>query len=227
MFKNLSQTYAGGCFLLVRKKEDSVLFLGTCFIIHQEGYLLTAAHLIEGDTQDLMIAVPQDPENFTPLNQESVYAMAVELDSMDTIHNAALLKIKSEVPIETPDHLAGRAEQIHLGGSVLSFGFPFAHEDLHNIAVQSGIISSKILSRNGTKLILFDSVIHDGMSGGPLIDSTDGRIIGITIGRFSAIDEGGDFTKGNIHPDFDTNFSYAISIEYGKKLLLDKGLDIS
>lgn len=107
MRRNSSQKFAGGCFLLVRQKEDTVIFLGTAFLIHEEGYLLTAAHLIEEDRKNLMVARPQDPDDFTAISMDNVSALAVTVEGLDPIHNAALLKLTRKRHIETPDHLAG------------------------------------------------------------------------------------------------------------------------
>ena len=226
MLSNTAQKFAGGCFLLVRRKENTVIFLGTAFLIHEEGYLLTAAHLIEEDRENLMVARAQEPDDFTTISLDNVSAMAVSVEGVDAIHNAALLKLAAKRFIETPDHLAGVVENTALGAPLVCLGFPFGHQDIHSLAVLGAHLSAKILSKNTTKLILFDSMIHDGMSGGPLVSNEDGRVVGITVGRFSPLDEGGDFTRGTEHPDYHTNLSYAISIEYGLKLLEGRGLTV-
>ncbi|MCF7933430.1 MAG: serine protease [Spirochaetia bacterium] len=227
MYKNPGQKFTGACFLLVRKQQDTVVFLGTAFLVHESGYLLTAAHLIEGDHQHLMVARPNDPESFSPLSMEEVGASEVELVSVDTVHNSAVLKLKRSYVIATPDHLIGHADNLPLGTGLISFGFPFGHQDMHNLALRSSILSSKALLLNGTKLLLFDSMVHDGMAGGPLVSIDDERIVGIVIGRFSPEDDGGDFSRGKNHPEHDTSTSYAVSIEYGYQLLINLGLTIS
>ena len=37
----------------------------------------------------------------------------------------------------------------------------------------------------------------------------------------------GDFARGNLHPGYDTSFSYAVSIEYGLSLMEKAVLDVS
>lgn len=226
MFKNISQKFTGSCFLLVRKKEESVIFLGTTFVIHEEGYLLTASHLLEENYEDLMPVRPNNPEEFTPLSMDEVSAIPLQVVKIDPVNNTAVLKFAREISIETPDHLMGAVDTILLGNSVLGLGFPFGHDEMHNLAVQSSIISSKISLRKSTKLFLIDATLHEGMAGGPLVNFEDGRVIGILAGRFFPDEEGGDFVRGN-HPDFETSFSYAVSIEYGKKMLEEIGLQLS
>ena len=227
MFKNISQKFSGSCFLLVRQREDAVLFLGTAFVIHEDGYLLTTSHLLEDNFEGLMAARPNNPENFSPLSMDTVPAIPLEVVKVDHKDNTALLKFARNMKIGTPDHLVvGTVDSVLLGSSVLGLGFPFGHRDLHNLAVQSFILSSKVSLKDRTNLFLIDSAIHAGMAGGPLVNRDDGRVIGILTGRFLPLEEGGDFVRED-HPDFETSFSYAVSIEYGKKMLEDLGLEIS
>ncbi len=226
MYKNISQKFSGSCFLLVRQREDSVLFLGTAFVIHEEGYLLTTSHLLEDNYDGLMAARPNNPEEFSPLSMETVSAIPLDVIKVDHKDNTALLKFARNMKIETPDHLVGAPENVLLGSSVLCFGFPFGHRDLHNLAVQSSVVSSKVSLSDRTNLFLIDTTIHAGMAGGPLVNRDDGRVIGILTGRFLPLEEGGDFVRED-HPDYETSFSYAVSIEYGRKMLEDLGREIS
>lgn len=226
MFSSISQKFSGGCFLLVRKKEDTVFFLGTAFLVNENGYLLTANHLLEKDHDDLMVALPQNPEEFTPLTLDKISALSVEVKQTDRVHNTAMLKLARPLGIDTPDHLLSQGDSVALGNGIVCLGFPFGHQDLYNLAVMRGIVSSKIRHKNGTNLIMIDSTIHDGMAGGPLVNQDDGRIIGILMGRFSPDDEGEYLAEGPIVSDFETNFSYAVSIEYGLSLLDKESQDI-
>ena len=226
MYKNTALKFASGCFLLVRRQGDSVIFLGTTFLINDEGFLLTAAHLLENDPEGLMVVRPHDIDEFTPFSFDTVTAIEVDAVDIDSVHNVALLKLRKKFHIESPDHLSGSADTTAIGTSLLCFGFPFGHQDLHNLTAQGTMLSSKIISKNGTKLLLFDSTIHDGMSGGPLVSIDDGRAIGIIIERFSPLEDGGDFIKEDEHPNYQTGFSYAVSIEYASALLEKAGVEI-
>ena len=226
MYKNAAQKYLGACYLLVRKEQERVIFLGTAFLVHEKGYLLTAAHLLGADPGSLMVAKPLDPEHFSPLSMDVVHAVDVEVAKVDTIHNIAVLKLKKDYVISTPDHLLGNTDGLLLGSGLVCLGFPFGHQDLHNLAVRSSILSSKTVLSNGTKLLLFDSMIHDGMSGGPVVSIEDERVVGIVIGRFSPMADGGDFSRGADHPDYETSVSYAVVVEYGTALLEELGIEV-
>ena len=226
MYKNISQKFSNGCFLLVRMKEDSVVFLGTAFVIHEDGLLLTASHLLEDNYEGLMAAKPNNPEDFSSLSMDTVPAIPLETVKIDNAHNTALLKFTRKISIGAPDHLVGNVESVLLGNDALCLGFPYGHHDIHNLAVQRTMVSSKFTLREDTNLFLLDTPVHSGMAGGPLVNCDDGRVIGIIIGRFLPEEDGGDFVRGN-HPDFQTSFSYAVSIEYGRKMLDEMGLDLS
>lgn len=227
MYKNPGQKFIGACFILLRKRENSVVFLGTAFLVHDEGYLLTATHIIENDFENLMVARAQDPEDFTKLSLDEIAAVSVDVVKTDAYHNVAVLKLKKGFVIETPDYLIGQVDHLKLGTGLINIGFPYGHQDMHMLAIRSSVLSSKVKLDNGTKLLLFDSMVHDGMTGGPLVSIEDERIVGIVVGRFSPLDDGGDFSRENNSPEYDTSMSYAVSIEYGVKMLNDIGLEIS
>lgn len=225
MYKNPGQKFLGACFLLVRKIEDSVVFLGTAFLVHENGYALTTSHILENDYENVMMAKPNNPEDFSSLSLDTVAAVDVEVVKTDDYHNVALLKIKKDFLIETPDHLLGNVDSLSLATGLINIGFPFGHQDMHVLAIRSSVLSAKAKLNNGTKLLLFDSMVHDGMCGGPLVSIEDERIVGIVIGRFSPLDDGGDFNRGENYPEYDTSMSYAVSIEYGIALL--EGINIT
>ena len=227
MHKNTVQKFIGSCFILLRKRENSVIFLGTAFLVHDKGYLLTTTHIIENDFENLMVAKPQDAEDFSRLSLDEVGAVSVDVVKTDAYHNVALLKLKKGFIIETPDYLLGQVDTLQLGSSLVNLGFPYGHQDMHILAVRSSVLSAKVKLDNGTKLLLFDSMVHDGMTGGPLVSIEDDRIVGIVVGRFSPLDDGGDFSREQSNPEYNTSMSYAVSIEYGYTLLEGEGLQIT
>ncbi len=227
MYKNSVQKFIGSCFMLLRKRENSVIFLGTAFLVHEKGYLLTSAHIIEKDVENLMVARIQEPEDFSKLSLDEVAAVSVDVVKTDDYHNVALLKLQKAFYIETPDYLLGQVNTLKLGTGLVNMGFPYGHQDMHVLAIRSSVLSSKVKLENGTKMLLFDTMIHDGMTGGPLVSIEDERIVGIVIGRFAPLDDGGDFSRGINYPEYDTSMSYAVSIEYGYALLEEEGLEIN
>ena len=74
-------------------------------------------------------------------------------------------------------------------------------------------------------MLLFDTKVHDGMAGAPLVSADDGRVIGVVVGRFSPVEDGGDFVRGS-DPGYHTQISYAVSIEYGLAMMEGTGLEV-
>lgn len=227
MYKNPGQKFIGACFILLRKRENSVVFLGTAFLVHDQGYLLTATHIIENDFENLMVARTQNPEEFSRLSLDEIAAVSVDVVKTDSYHNVALLKLHKGFLIETPDYLLGQVDGLRLGTGLINIGYPYGHQDMHILAIRSSVLSSKVQFDNGIKLLLFDSMVHDGMTGGPLVSIDDERIVGVVVGRFSPLEDGGDFSRGKNYPEYDTSMSYAVSIEYGYNLLKEEGLEIT
>jgi serine protease Do len=142
MYKNTGQKFIGACFILVRKQENSVVFLGTAFLVHDKGYLLSAAHIIGDDLENLMVARAKDPEDFSKLSLDEVSAVGVDVKKIDAYHNVAVLKLQKDFLIETPDYLIGQVDNLTLGTGLINIGFPYGHQDMHILGVRS---SAKIL----------------------------------------------------------------------------------
>ncbi|MFN2165301.1 MAG: serine protease, partial [Anaerolineae bacterium] len=65
MLQNASRNFRGACMMLMREGEDQLSFLGTAFLVHPSGYLLTAAHLVS-NTQGLRIVPTAFSDDFIP-----------------------------------------------------------------------------------------------------------------------------------------------------------------
>ncbi|MDP0502015.1 MAG: serine protease [Verrucomicrobiota bacterium JB022] len=217
------QRYENGCMMLMKRSQDSVLFLGTAFIVHSEGYLLTAAHYLKPD-DELVLVSPAQAGGYTPLSMEVVTPYPVRLIDMDRARNLALLKLDFEEPVAAPQDIIGNADETNEGTYVLSFGVSFGHLRIHNIMVMQGIVSAKMLSPNETRLFLFDAVTHPGTIGGPLVNSNDGRIIGIIQGRFDPV----QISQQQVPEELNiaSHLSYAVSIQHGRELAERHGVTI-
>ena len=148
-----------------RQRERSSL--GSGFVISDDGYVLTNAHVVA--EADEVVVKLHDQREFD--------ARVVGADKPSDV---ALLKIDAE---GLPTVEFGDSDDLQVGQWVLAIGSPFG---LEHTATQ-GIVSA--LNRNlpndtYTPFIQTDVAVNPGNSGGPLFNG-DGEVIGINSQIFS------------------------------------------
>jgi S1-C subfamily serine protease len=138
---------------------------GTGFLITEDGYALTAAHVVSG-------------LKTVPVRMHSGLVLDAEVVRVDDGADVALIKLPgtSHKPLElAPDAPA-------VGIDVYAVGDP-ASEELSS-SVSKGVVSGA-RELAGHKFIQTDVSINPGNSGGPLIGK-DGRVLGIISMKFVA-----------------------------------------
>jgi serine protease Do len=151
--------------------EGSRTSIGTGFLIHKDGYLVTNEHVIRSVT-DLRIRLYDGRE---------LPACVVGADAPTDI---ALIKIDAAGPL--PVIPLGDSDAVRVGETVVAIGNPYGF----NHSVTAGIISAKerVVDRSTLHetpqqdiysfFIQTDASINLGNSGGPLIDA-NGAVIGV------------------------------------------------
>ena len=135
---------------------------GSGFIIHEDGYILTNAHVIE-NSDSVQIA----------LSTGGLFKG--KLIGMDKVADLAIIKIDSPDPL--PVIPLGSSKELKPGDWVMAIGSPFGLD----LTVTVGIVSAKGRSLGATPyddFIQTDTPINPGNSGGPLIN-TQGEVVGI------------------------------------------------
>lgn len=229
MLQEVYAHFAGSCMMLMHPGEEEAHFCGTAFLIHREGYLLTASSCVEDGGE--LIAVPPSAAvssgadgGFEAATLEEVTPIPVRHVAQDSEQGLALLKLIPEMQIMVPAHIMGNPASIPVGSSLMALGFSFGHHRLHNLVGRHATLSSKIQAPDGSRLLLFDAMVRDGDRGGPLVSPIDGRVIGVIMGTFDPV----DFWREE-HPDnvsVSHSVSYAASIEYGTALLEAQGVQV-
>jgi serine protease Do len=143
---------------------------GSGFIIHEEGYLITNFHVIEGDTQ---ISVELYSQKGAQLERQ-VFRQ-VRIVALNKFADLVLLKIE--------DHQAGKLVRVPLGDSdalgvgdrVFAIGSPLGLER----TVTEGILSTKTREIQGELYLQTTAQINPGNSGGPLFNLR-GEVVGVT-----------------------------------------------
>ena len=141
--------------------------LGSGVIVHEDGYVITNAHVIEGADEDKIKVVFSDGSEFP-----------AEKISADESKDLAVLKIPAKTKL--PFIHFGRSYDLMIGETVIAIGNPYGFSN----TVTSGIVSAvgrDIEVVEGTwlrGLIQTDAPINPGNSGGPLLN-VNGDLIGV------------------------------------------------
>ena len=160
LFKNLPQQPRG----YGKRQRDAH---GSGFIISNDGYVVTNAHVIDDST------------NVTVKLEDKREFMA-KVIGVDKLSDIALLKVEAK---NLPAVKLGDSDKLDVGQWVVALGTPFG---LDYTATQ-GIVSA--LSRSLPKdtyvpFIQTDAAVNPGNSGGPLFD-LDGQVVGVNSQIYS------------------------------------------
>jgi len=141
--------------------------LGSGFIISDDGYILTNAHVV--DSADKITVRLTDKREFK-----------AKVIGADKRTDVALLKIEAT---GLPKISQGDPNQLKVGEWVLAIGSPFGFDS----SVTAGIVSAKgrsLPQENFVPFIQTDAAINPGNSGGPLFNMK-GEVIGINSQIYS------------------------------------------
>lgn len=152
-----------------RSRTRTRTSVGSGFLIHADGYLVTNAHVVASTAE-----------------QKVIFADGREYDAQivasDPARDLAVLKIEAEetlIPLPL-----GRSDDLMIGETVIAIGNPLGFEH----TVTAGVVSAVDRSIDVTPQLRFDGLIqtdasiNPGNSGGPLLN-----VLGELIGINSAI----------------------------------------
>ena len=135
---------------------------GSGFIIHPQGYILTAQHVIE-------------KAKGIEIRLADMRRLPAQVVAADARVDMALLKIQTER--ELPTLSLGNSDGIRVGELVVVFGYPFGRES----SMSLGIISRPgrtFQDSASYELIQTDAGAYAGGSGGPLLNAK-GHVVGM------------------------------------------------
>lgn len=147
------------------RSNRSALNIGTGFVFHSSGYILTNEHVVANAERIMLRAYgKKDP-------------VIAEVLGRDRRHDIAILRANISTP--SPILRLGHSKDVRVGEWVLAIGSPLGLD--HTVTV--GIVSAKnrplqIGDRDYPNLIQTDAAINRGNSGGPLINLR-GEVIGM------------------------------------------------
>ena len=160
---------------LVKGIGDRVLLvktaggLGSGFMIHEDGYLVTNDHVIAGENEITVTVFAKDENGMDKRTWQNVriVASSAELD-------LALLKIETGDKTHFPTVALGDSDDLRQGQPVFAIGAPLGLER----TVSQGIVSLKNRMEGGRMYIQTTTQINPGNSGGPLFN-LKGEVVGV------------------------------------------------
>jgi serine protease Do len=145
--------------------------LGSGFIVSEDGYIVTNAHVVQGEPEVSVVIYPSAGEETEKETLERVRLVAI-----NPFADLALLKIDDE-------ELAGRrltkvylgnGADVRVGESTFAIGSPHGLER----TVSEGVISTMTRAMEGRLYLQTTAPINPGNSGGPLFNRK-GQVIGV------------------------------------------------
>ena len=161
---------------LARKFGEAVVMvstpggLGSGFIIHPDGYVVTNAHVIQGETKIKCLVFEQGELDFRRREIQDVEIIAVNNHA-----DLALLKIKSPDGKPFPTVYLQASDELAAGQEVFAIGAPLGLER----TLSQGVIATTQRNFEGATYIQTTAQINPGNSGGPLFNAR-GEVIGVT-----------------------------------------------
>ncbi|CEL12301.1 Serine protease MucD [Candidatus Portiera aleyrodidarum] len=145
---------------------NEVYSIGTGFIISNDGYILTNAHVVN-NSDKIIVKLKNNKTD----NKTDYIARLIGIDNKTDI---ALIKIKVQY---LPVINLGNSDEIQVGEWVAAIGSPFGFDQ----TITSGIVSAINRTLPNDIYVPFiqtDVAINPGNSGGPLLN-IQGKVIGI------------------------------------------------
>ena len=154
---------------IVEIRTDSGL--GTGFIVHDAGLLITNKHVVEGNSQvNIRLATGGNYQGSVIGTHSTLDLAYIEIESGDTFSPLAL----------------SDSDAIRVGDNVIAIGFPLGPELGREPSVTRGIISAK---REDLGFLQTDADLNPGNSGGPLLNE-NGCVVGVNTGAIVGTDDG-------------------------------------
>lgn len=151
----------------VKGAQVDLVSSGSGFVISEDGYILTNAHVVKGGTEIIVSFVGGD----------EYYA---KLLGSDDILDVAVLKIDAQGLTAAP---IGNSDKVKTGELVVAIGNPYGLGQSLKNTVTVGFIGSAaremVIEGQKIELIQADAAINPGNSGGPLVN-VSGEVIAIT-----------------------------------------------
>ncbi len=197
------------------------MFFGNGFFVNDEGYIITAAHLLSyfrnGGEPYILVGPPEGPRRM----------LEAPIVAADWDHDVAVLRATPN-PFQSEKKIAYlplSAETPARGNGVLAASLrPADVENARSMAAplqdssRGKVIDYQFHQENGspeTELMLFDQPVLPGQSGSPLVSAETKGVVGIVVGRWlrpSVIPSGANGGHITMSPGAAVRVHYAIGL---------------
>jgi serine protease Do len=185
---------------LVHKYGEAVISIetpggqGSGFIINKDGYAISNAHVIQGETRVSAILYMNSLGGLTRRRIDDV-----EIVALNPFFDLSLLKLPLPPDLK-PVHIVLGSEDVNAGDPVFAVGNPLGLER----TVTQGIVSNRSRDIEGQIFLQTDAAINPGNSGGPLFNQR-GEVVGVN-------------SRG-AHAAMADNVGFAIPVNYVKQFI--------
>jgi len=144
--------------------------MGSGFVISADGYLLTSQHVV-GEARYVKVRFVTGRE----ANGEVVRS--------ERLRDVALIKLENDIYRSLP---LGESSRVQPGSDVFAIGTPLAESFAQTVT--KGILSG-YGEEDGLRTLRSDVAIHQGNSGGPLLDK-NGVVVGLSVSGYILLPDG-------------------------------------
>jgi S1-C subfamily serine protease len=145
---------------------DNARAFGTGFAITEDGYIITAYHVIS-DAKSVRVKTETD-------------VLVAKVVGFDKDNDLALLKVNKK----TEFVVFASSRTANLGQTVFTVGFPMPNLQGFSPKVTKGVISGLKGINDDVRKYQIDASVQPGNSGGPLADES-GNVVGVVVARIS------------------------------------------
>jgi len=197
------------------------IFLGNGFFVNEDGYVVTAAHLLgwfhDGALPSVLIGPPGGPRQI----------FDATVVASDTEHDVAILRVTPN-PFQTVKNISYLPISVDTpsrGKNVITASLrPTNIDDAHSADVplvdfsRGEVLDYQVFreeGKTGSELLLFNQQIVPGQSGSPLVSADSHAVVGVVVGRWlhpTVIPSGANGSRLNLAPGAALRAHYAISL---------------
>gem|GEM_PF-3326608 len=142
---------------------------GSGFIVTNDGYIVTCAHVVEESTHiEAAIGAQTYPAQIVAFDRE---------------HDLAVVRVAAA---NLPTVSLANSDAVQLGQEVRAVGFPLSNVLGESVKITRGTIAG-VVNTSGRKLFQVDASINPGNSGGPLVNEM-GQVVGVASAKLTGED---------------------------------------